>query len=100
MISGVVVIGMEETDEDPLCPMVVLRVRGTDFSRPIEAEAYAVKLLTITADVFPSRNLWMLTCLYGVLLGWKSKGIVAHRMEDIRATKSLVASEYIGGNIA
>ena len=42
----------------------------------------------------------MLSCLYGILLGRQSVGIVAHRVQHVEALQSLVACVYVAGNIS
>ena len=97
---SIIIIGVEETDEDPLRPPVVFGIGGAHLTRPVEAKAYTIELLSVASDVFFGCDLWVLPSLYGILFCRKSKGIIAHRMEDIEATKSLIAREYIGGNVA
>ena len=64
----IIIVGMEEANEDPLCPLVILRIRGAEFTRPIKAESNTLKLFTIATNVLLRRYLGMLSCLDGILL--------------------------------
>ena len=63
----VVVPRIKELDEDPLGPFVVGRIRGLEFTRPIQAETDIVELLAVACGIYFRRFLWMLTRLDGIL---------------------------------
>ena len=95
-----VVVMVEHLYERPLGPFIVVGVAGTYLAVPVETETYVVELLTVACYVFTCCNFGMLTRLDGILLGRKSVGVVAHRMEHIESTQTFVAGEYVGCNIA
>ena len=64
----VVVPRIEELNENPLRPFVVGRIRGLEFTRPIQAETDIVELLAVARGIYFRCFLWMLTRLDGILL--------------------------------
>ena len=64
----VVVPRIEELNEYPLRPFVVGRIRGLEFTRPIQAETDIVELLAVACGIYLRCFLWMLTRLDGILL--------------------------------
>ena len=90
-LSEVVVPVVEHLQERPLCPVVVLWLAGAHLTRPVEREAYLVELRTVTSDILVGGNGGVLARLYGILLGGQTKGVVAHRMQDVEAHLTLIA---------
>ena len=86
--------------ERPLCPMIIARLTSAYLTTPVEGETNLVQLLAVAVDVLFGGDSRMLTRLDGILLGGKSIGIVAHRVQDIEALQSLVASIDIAGDVS
>ena len=91
---------VEELQEDPLRPAVVLRIAGAYFAVPVVAEADVVELFAVAADILLGGDGRMLTGLDGVLFRGQTEGIVAHRVEHVEAFEPLVAGIDIGSDIA
>ena len=91
---------IEELDESPLGPFVILGVAGAYFTIPVKAETEFVELLAVAGNVLVGGDGGMLAGLDGVLLGGKAVGVVAHGMEHVEATKPLVAGKDVAGDIA
>ena len=96
----VVVPRIEELNEYPLRPFVVGWVRGLEFTRPVQAETNVVELLAVACGIYLRCFLWMLTRLDGILLSRQSKGIIAHRVQDVKALLLLVTTIDIRGDVA
>ena len=96
---GVVVVG-EELEKDPLCPVVVIGVRGSEFSCPVIAETEHLELRAIALDVALCGYGGVLSRLDGILLGGKPKSVVAHGVEHIVAAEAHVAAIDVRGNVA
>ncbi len=79
--------------------MVILRVAGTNFTVPIEAEANLVELLAVAVDVSHGSNLWVLTGLDSILLCRQSVSIVTHRVQYVKSVQTLVACIDIASDI-
>ena len=74
-----VVPGVEDLEEDPLRPAVVVRVDRRDGAAVVVAEAEAAQLARHDRDVRLGRRARVLPRLDGVLLGRQAEGVVAHR---------------------
>ena len=93
-------IAVEHPDESPLCPFVISRVAGTDFSVPIVREADLVHLFPVAVDIFLRRDSRVLPCLDGVLLCRQSVGIIPHGMQHVKTFQMLVTGIDIGSDVA
>ena len=80
--------------------MVILGVAGAYLAVPVEGEAYVVELLAIACYVGNGCHLGVLSCLYGILLGRESVGVVAHGVEHVVAVLTLVARVDVAGYVA
>ena len=88
----VVVPRIEELNEDPLCPFVVGRIRGLEFTRPIQAETDIVELLAVACGIYFRSFFRVLARLDGILFCRQPKGVLSHRVQHIKTFLLLVAS--------
>ena len=86
--------------EDPLRPLVILRVRRVDLAVPVVGETERADLLAEAVDVLLRRDRGVSTRLDSILLGRKAKRIPTHRMQDVEALHALVAAENVRRRIA
>ena len=100
LAGRLVIIMLEQLQESPLRPLVVLRVAGTHLAVPVEREPNLVQLLAVAGNIPLRRNGGMLTRLDGILLGGQAIGVVTHRMQHIEAPQTLVACIDVARNIA
>ena len=96
----VIVPRIEELNEYPLRPFVVRRICGFEFTRPIQAETNIIELLAVACGIYFCRFLRVLSRLDGILFCRQSKGIIPHRMQDIKALLLLVTTVDIRGDVA
>ena len=100
LLRVVVVIVVVHLQKGPLGPVVVGRVAGAHLTVPVERKADLVQLLAVAGDVLRRRHGRMLSGLDGVLLGRKSEGVVAHRMQDVESARPLVAGVDVRCDVA
>ncbi len=86
--------------EDPLRPLVVLRVAGADLAVPVVGEAERLDLARERRDVLVGRDLGVRARLDRVLLGGEAERVEAHRVQDVEALRALVAAEDVRGGVA
>ena len=99
LVSIFIVIMIKQLHKNPLRPFIIFRVRSTHFSRPIIAKTDLFQLANIGIDIFFSSNGRMLPRLNSILFGRQTKRVETHWVQDIKALQTLVASNYIRGNI-
>ena len=90
----------EHLEEGPLRPLVILRIAGFHFARPVVAEADTVQLLAVARYVLHSGDFRVLTRLDRILLGGKAEGVVAHRVKHIEAFQTLVAGKDVACDVS
>ena len=91
---------VEHLLERPLSPVVVVRGASAHLPVPVERESYSVQLFAVMVYVLERANLGVLSCLYGVLFGWQSVGIVSHRVQHVVAFQSLVSCIDVACDVA
>ena len=89
-----------QLQKDKLRPAIVRGVAGRKLTRPVVAKAQHLELPTKVVDGFLGRDLGMDAGLQRILLGRKTEGVPAHRVKDIKAARSFVAADDIGGGVA
>ena len=83
-----------------MCPPDVFRVRGIYLAFPVVTEAQHLELAAKVVDVVLCIDSWMLSGFPGVLLGGQAECIPPHRMENVEAVLTLVASDDVRGGVA
>ena len=100
LVGAGVVPAVEELQEDPLRPFVVVGIAGAHLAVPVEAEADAVQLLPVAGGVHLGGLRRVLAGLDGVLLGGQAEGVVAHGVQHVEALVPLVARHDVAGDVA
>ena len=85
--------------ENPLRPLVILRVGGVDFLVPVVAEAKALDLAAEIVAVLLGRNGRVRTGLNGVLFGREAESVPTHRVQHVETAAALVAADDIGSGV-
>ena len=90
---------LEELEEEPLVPAVVLRKAGSDFARPVEGKAQAIELRLHFGDVaqrpLARRGLVLNRCIFRR----QAKRIPPHGMEHVVAVHPHVAGQRIADGV-
>ena len=84
-------------EEDPLRPLIVLRVCRVDDAVPVEAVAEHLELAGEVFDVLLRDNCRMDMVLDGEVLGRQSERVKADRVQDVVALHALFASIAVKG---
>ena len=84
-----------ELEETPLGPFVILRVGSVYFARPIDGVTEAFGLFAEISDVLFGDFLRGGASLDGVILGGKTKSVVAEGAEDVEALLAVKSGEDV-----
>ena len=98
--GGVVEPAIEQLEEDPLGPLIVLQVGGGEFAVPVVAEAETLELPFEGLDGVFRGHARMDVGLHGVLLRRQAKRVPADGVQDVEALHSLVARQNVRGSVA
>ena len=99
-VGFVAIIMVEQLDESPLSPFVVIGVAGAHLAAPVEGEAYFVELFAVACDVLFGGDGRVLAGLYGVLFGGKAVGVVAHGVQHVEPFQTFVAGKDVAGYVS
>ena len=95
-----VVPGVEDLQEDPLGPLVVVRVDRGERPALVVAQAQPAQLGLHVLHVGLGGDPRVRAGLHGVLLGGQAEGVEAQGVQDVVAGHALVAGEDVGGDVA
>ena len=88
-----------ENLKDPLGPLVVAGVRALEGARPVETDADKVHLPLVVGGVVLDHRSRVALALDRFVLGWKSEGVEAHRVQNIVTLHEFHSAGDIGGNV-
>ena len=88
---------LEHLEEDPLSPLVVVRVRGVDLPVPVEGVAQHLKLLAEVGDVVMGDLGGVDVVFHGVVFRGQAEGVVADGEEDVIALHPLLPADDVHG---
>ena len=100
LLELLVVVGVVEAQENPLCPAYIAGVGGGYLAVPVVGEAQHLELAAEIVDVLVGRDARVLACLDGVLLCGETEGVPAHGVQHVEAVHALVTAYDIGGGVA
>ena len=86
---------LEQAQEQPLRPAVVLRVGGVQTTRPVEAHAVAADGLGLRLDVVVRVRRGVLVALDRGVLGGQAEGVPADRVQHVVALEPPVAGHHV-----
>src|SRR5687767_21676 len=92
--------GFVNLQKNPLSPTVITGVGRIDLPAPIVTETEGFDLPFKRGDVLLGCLPRMLAGADGVLLSWQAKGIPAHWVEHVAASRPMVARQNIRGGVA
>ena len=92
--------GVEDLQENPLCPAVKLNIGGGHGASFIVCQAQATELTFHVVNGFLGFHPWVCSRLNGVLLGRQAKRVIAQGMQHVFAQHSVVSSEHVSGNVS
>ena len=98
-IGARVEVAVEQLQEDPLRPAVILDVGRGQGTVPVVAEAERLELAQHVGDVLLGGDARVDAVLDGVLLGGQTERVEAHRVQHVEALHPLVARDDIGGDV-
>ena len=90
---------LEKIEEHALLVLVVGRIAGRDFARPVEGKPHRLELLLHRRDVVVGPRLGMDLALHCGVLGRHAEGIPAHRMQHLEPAGPLVARHHIAQRV-
>ena len=90
---------LEEAQEQPLRPAVVLRLRGGDLARPVDGPPHALHLAPDRLDVAIRDVARVATLLDRRVLGVQAERVVAHRPQDGVALASTHVCEDVAERV-
>jgi hypothetical protein len=91
---------LEQLEEDPLRPAVVIGIGGVDLAFPVVREPDALHLAPEGVDVLRGSDRGVHPGLDGVLFGRQTEGVPAHRVQHVESAHALVARDDVGGGVA
>ena len=97
-VEVVVVPGVEDLAEDPLCPPVELGVGCRHAAARVVCEAESAQLAAVGGDVLRRGDRGVLSGLDGELLGGQAEGVEPHRVQHVVAGHPLEAGEHVGAD--
>ena len=89
-----------ELEENPLRPLVVVRVAGDYASVPVVAESQGLYLLCEMVDVLESRRRRVCSGLDGIVFCGKTERVVSHRMKHVVSVHAQVAAVDVGRGVS
>jgi hypothetical protein len=90
---------LEHLDEDELLPLVIGRVTRGELPIPVVGDAQLLELRAHVVDVLVGPDGRMDAVLDGGVLGGKTEGVPAHRMQHVEAAHPLVPGQEISDRI-
>src|SRR4051812_37448904 len=91
---------VEDLQEDPLCPLVIVGIARLYLAAPVEAEAKVVHLLFVVRDILLCGYTRIDAVFQGVLFGGQTKGVEAHGVQDVKSLETFEARIDVGCDIA
>jgi len=95
----VIIPGVVQLDEDPLCPLEIFRVSGIYLAVPVVAETKFLYLAAEGVAVFVCGDGRVGSGLDGVLFGRQAEGIPSHGMEYVESLHPFVPRHNVSGGI-
>ena len=99
---GVLAIGqaaIEQLEEQPLGPAVVIAVTGRLFPIPVDGQTQLLQLTPHLLDIAVSPVPWIDVALDRSVFRWKSEGIPSHRMKHRSAAHPLNPGDHIRDHV-
>ena len=101
--GGLLLVGkalLEQLDEDPLRPLIVLGVGGVDLAVPVKGQAQRLELALEAGHILGGDDLGVDVVFQGVVLGRQAEGVPAHGVQDVIAALTLFARDDVQRGVA
>ena len=101
--GGLLLVGkalLEQLDEDPLRPLVVLGVGGVDLAVPVKGQAQCLELALEAGHILGGDDLGVDVVFQGVVLGRQAEGVPTHGVQDVIAALTLFARDDVQRGVA
>ena len=82
---------LEQLEENPLCPLVIVGIGGVDLARPVERNAERLDLLLKAGDILLCHLSRVDVVLNGIVLGGQAERVPADGIEHVVALKPALA---------
>ena len=82
---------LEELNENPLSPLIIIRIGSVDFTAPIKGNAERLNLLFKAGNILLCNYFGINVVFDCVVLGRKSESVPADRIKTIVALKSALS---------
>ena len=89
----------EQLEENPLGPLVILRIGGGNLPAPVKADAQGLDLLFKPGDVLLGHLGGVDVVLDGVVLGGQAEGVPANGVQHIVALHPALSSHHVQGGV-
>ncbi len=99
---GLALVGqpaLEQQQEDPLRPAVVLGFRGRQLARPVDRPAHALHLLADRGDVVVRDVARVAALADRRVLGRQAEGVVPHRVQHAQAVAAALMTQRIADRV-
>mmetsp|Transcript_36599 Transcript_36599/g.65494 ORF Transcript_36599/g.65494 Transcript_36599/m.65494 type:complete len:272 (+) Transcript_36599:2151-2966(+) len=91
---------LQQLQENPLRPLVVLWIRGGNLPIPVVAEPQALQLLAEPVHILLRSDSRVRPRLQRILLRGQAERVPAHGVQNVKALHALVAGDDVGRGIA
>ncbi len=85
----------KQLQENPLCPLIVFRIRSIDFPGPVKGKAQRFHLCLEAGNILLCNNLRMNFILYGIVFRGKPKCVPPYGKQDVIPLQSSLAGNDI-----
>ncbi len=90
---------LEQLGEQPLLPVVIVGLAGSQFARPVDGQAQRFQLLAHVIDVGISPAGRRHVVGHGGVLGGQAEGVPAHGLEHVKPLHAVVAGQHVADGV-
>ena len=90
---------LEHAQEEPLVPVVVRGIAGSEFAAPVVAETEAAQNAAKFGDVLFGPNARRGVILDRSVFSGQAEGVETHRMQDVESGHALVAGDSVADRV-
>lgn len=89
-----------QLQEDPLGPLIILRIGGVDLAVPVKGEAQSLQLAAEVIHIVLGDNGRVDVVLHGKVLSGQAKSVPAHGIQHIVAVLTALAADHVQRGVA
>ena len=90
---------LEEVEKHLLLMLVVRRIAGREFARPVERQPHRLELRLHGGDVFVGPVFRMHLVLHGGVFRRQAEGVPSHRMQHRKTHRAFVARDHVAHRV-